>query len=177
MSALLDQTRRLETALQRWAALEISENEVSDVFVTVGNTFHAMLAAFAVWNIDMRYVHFPYVYWYSCNLKYSFHFSICFFSAALPSRISLAQSTYASLLRDNQFPRNIQPFLNDLRRVLEDCLSEDPTPANVAYLLPQVRAIIAALLTGLKERKDAYWQAVRAQSGTAAPGTPVSGGY
>ena len=89
VSALLDQTRRLETALQRWAALEITENEVSDVFVTVGNTFHAMLAAFAAWNIDMRYVYFFYVRLCVHNLNICFIF-LCVSFTALSSRISLA---------------------------------------------------------------------------------------
>lgn len=58
VSTLLNQTRRLEASLQQWSALEISENEVSDVFVAVGNAFHEMLAAFAAWNIDMRSVQY-----------------------------------------------------------------------------------------------------------------------
>lgn len=41
---------------------------------------------------------------------------------------------------------------------------------NINYLVPQVRAIIAALLIGLKDRKDAYWRAVQARGGAAAGG-------
>ncbi|KAL5537084.1 hypothetical protein ACEPAF_907 [Sanghuangporus sanghuang] len=54
VSNLLDATRRLEEALRQWGALEISEIEVSDVFVTVGNCYNEMIAAFQVHNIDMR---------------------------------------------------------------------------------------------------------------------------
>lgn len=53
VSAMLDQTRRLESSLNMWASLQVSETEVSDVFVAVGNSFHEMCAAFAQYNIDM----------------------------------------------------------------------------------------------------------------------------
>ena len=56
ISTLLDATRRLEESIRRWGLLEISETEVSDVFVDVGNAFHEMLAAFSVHGIDMRCV-------------------------------------------------------------------------------------------------------------------------
>lgn len=53
VAALLDSTRRLENGLRLWCNLQVSENEVSDVFVDVGNKFHEMMAAFALHNIDM----------------------------------------------------------------------------------------------------------------------------
>ena len=53
VTALLDATRRLENSLRSWCALQVSETEVSDVFVDVGNKFHEMLAAFAYHSIDM----------------------------------------------------------------------------------------------------------------------------
>lgn len=56
VSSLLDATKRLEESLRLWSALQLSEMEVSDVFVAVGNHFHEMLAAFSLYNIDMRYV-------------------------------------------------------------------------------------------------------------------------
>lgn len=56
VNALLDATRKLEVALQRWCNFQGTEVEVSDIYVTVGNEFHAMVASFAYFNIDMRYV-------------------------------------------------------------------------------------------------------------------------
>ncbi|PAV19987.1 AIP3-domain-containing [Pyrrhoderma noxium] len=126
VSTLCDTTRRLEESLRRWAALEISENDVSDVFVSVGNSFHEMLAAFAAYGIDMREVH---------------------------------------------------GFLQDLRTLLEECLSEDPTPENFGYLMPRVRTIIASLLRGLRAKQSIYWQAVHSlgRGGSSVAGRPGSG--
>lgn len=45
VSNLLDATRRLEESLKRWGALLVSEDEVSDIFVTVGNCYNEMIAA------------------------------------------------------------------------------------------------------------------------------------
>ena len=59
VNALLDATQRLESSLQRWCMLQGTEIEVSDVYVTVGNKFHAMVASFSYHNIDMRYSHSP----------------------------------------------------------------------------------------------------------------------
>ncbi|EJD07370.1 uncharacterized protein FOMMEDRAFT_137706 [Fomitiporia mediterranea MF3/22] len=115
VSNLLDATRRLEESLHRWGSLEITETEVSDVFVTVGNCYNEMLAAFSVYHIDMG---------------------------------------------------DVSTFLNDLRTLLEECLSEDPTPQNLNYLMPQVRTIIANLLVGLRNKQAYYWRAVSAASGS-----------
>lgn len=56
INTLLEQTKRLEDSIRRWGLLEVTETEVSDVFVDVGNAFHEMLAAFSVYAIDMGYV-------------------------------------------------------------------------------------------------------------------------
>lgn len=45
VSNLLDATRRLEEALRQWGTLQVSENEVSDVFVNVGNCYNEMMVA------------------------------------------------------------------------------------------------------------------------------------
>ena len=55
INTLLEATRRLEESIRRWGLLEVTETEVSDVFVDVGNAFHEMLAAFSVYSIDMGY--------------------------------------------------------------------------------------------------------------------------
>lgn len=61
--------------------------------------------------------------------------------------------------------RDIISFPNELRAVLERCLSEDPTPQTLDTYMPRVRQIIAKLLQGLRSRQAAYWQAVRVREG------------
>ncbi|KAI0306033.1 hypothetical protein B0F90DRAFT_957798 [Multifurca ochricompacta] len=48
----------------------------------------------------------------------------------------------------------------DLRTVLEGCLSEDPSIQTLNKYLPRVRQIIATLLRGLQSKQTAYWNAV-----------------
>jgi len=48
----------------------------------------------------------------------------------------------------------------DLRTVLEACLSEDSSPHALSKYLPRVRQIIATLLRGLQSKQAAYWHAV-----------------
>ena len=45
---------------------------------------------------------------------------------------------------------------DDLRDVLEKCLSEDATPENLELYLPKVRAIITNLLQGLRTKQSLY---------------------
>ena len=45
---------------------------------------------------------------------------------------------------------------DDLRDVLERCLSEDATPENLEVYLPKVRAIITNLLQGLRTKQSLY---------------------
>ncbi|KAI5124240.1 hypothetical protein M0805_005089 [Coniferiporia weirii] len=59
--------------------------------------------------------------------------------------------------------RDVSSFLPDLRNVLEERLSEDPTPENVEQLMTQARTIIAGLLIGLRNKQSSYWQAVNAR--------------
>jgi len=115
VSALLDACRRMEASLQMWSNAQVSESDVSDVFVTVGNEFHAAMAAFAQIGIDTS---------------------------------------------------EMNTFLTDLRGLLEECLSEEPTQENVNYLMPQARRIIASLLAGLRNKQPAYWQTVRRSGGS-----------
>ncbi|KLO07447.1 hypothetical protein SCHPADRAFT_945283 [Schizopora paradoxa] len=115
VSALLEACRRMEASLQMWSSSQVSESEVSDAFVTVGNEFHATMAAFAQLGIDTT---------------------------------------------------EMNSFLTDLRGLLEECLSEDPTPQNVNYLMPQARRIIASLLASLRNKQPAYWSTVRRSGGS-----------
>ncbi|TDL23811.1 hypothetical protein BD410DRAFT_720480 [Rickenella mellea] len=53
IAALLDSTRRLQSSLRQWSLLQISETEVSDVYVKVCTDFHIAVAALSSYNIDM----------------------------------------------------------------------------------------------------------------------------
>ena len=120
-----------------WSTLQTSGDEVSDIFVTVGNEYHIMLAAFAGYDIDMRYI--TYIFFHVFTYPKLFLLSIL-----------------------SSFHSDVASFLLDLSSVLEECLSDDPTPQNVNFLISNVRRIIANLLIGLRNRQAAYWQAVRA---------------
>ena len=132
VARLLEETRVLQDALGRWGQYQMSETQVSDIFVRVGNDFNAAVAAFSVYRIDMTYV--------------------------LQLANYLFQTTYVHF-------SDVMPFPDELRRVLEACLSGDPTPQNLNYYIPQVRTIIANLLIGLKNKQELYRQAVQAQGG------------
>lgn len=56
MTRLLVAIKQLLEALTQWSTGRISENEVSDVYVRLGNDFNAAVAAFSQFNIDMRFV-------------------------------------------------------------------------------------------------------------------------
>ena len=53
VTRLLVAIKQLLESLTHWSNGTMTETEVSDVFVDVGNKFHEMLAAFASHNIDM----------------------------------------------------------------------------------------------------------------------------
>ena len=48
--------KQLLEALTLWSTVKMSEGQVSDVYVRLGNDFNAAVAAFAAFNIDMAYV-------------------------------------------------------------------------------------------------------------------------
>ena len=56
VTRLLVAIKQLLEALTLWSTLKMSEAQVSDVYVQLGNDFNAAVAAFAAFNIDMRYV-------------------------------------------------------------------------------------------------------------------------
>lgn len=53
MTRLLVSIKQLLEALTLWSTVKMSEVQVSDVYVRLGNDFNAAVAAFAVFNIDM----------------------------------------------------------------------------------------------------------------------------
>jgi len=56
VTRLLVAIKQLLEALTQWSTGRMSESEVSDVYVRLGNDFNAAVAAFGQFNIDMRYV-------------------------------------------------------------------------------------------------------------------------
>ncbi|KAG5653411.1 hypothetical protein H0H81_000698 [Sphagnurus paluster] len=53
VTRLLVSIKQLLEALTLWSTLKMDENQVSDVYVRLGNDFNAAVAAFAAFNIDM----------------------------------------------------------------------------------------------------------------------------
>lgn len=53
VTRLLVAIKQLLEALTLWSQLKMDENQVSDVYVRLGNDFNAAVAAFAAFNIDM----------------------------------------------------------------------------------------------------------------------------
>lgn len=53
MTRLLVSIKALLETLTLWATMKKTEQDVSDVYVRLGNDFNAAVAAFAAYNIDM----------------------------------------------------------------------------------------------------------------------------
>jgi hypothetical protein len=53
VTRLLVSIKALLEALTLWSELKVSENEVSDVYVRLGNDFNSAVAAFSTFNIEM----------------------------------------------------------------------------------------------------------------------------
>jgi len=111
--------------------LQVSEQHVSDVYVRLGTEFNSTVAAFQHFGIDMRRVQ-------------------CLFSLPHHLFLLMLRGLYSEIF---QIPQ-------DLRTVLEACLSEEASVQNLNKYLPRVRQIIAALLRGLQSKQAAYWNAV-----------------
>lgn len=57
VTRLLVSIKQLLEALTLWSTLKMSESQVSDVYVRLGNDFNAAVSAFRSFSIDMRYVY------------------------------------------------------------------------------------------------------------------------
>jgi hypothetical protein len=53
VTRLLVSIKALLESLTQWSQQQVDENQVSDVYVRLGNDFNAAVAAFAAFNIDM----------------------------------------------------------------------------------------------------------------------------
>lgn len=51
---LLLSTKDLQKALTQWSVGQVSETQVSDVYVQIGTDFNTVIQAFANWQIDLR---------------------------------------------------------------------------------------------------------------------------
>jgi hypothetical protein len=56
VKSLLLATKQLQEALYQWSIGQVSETDVSDVYVRIGTDFNHALHAFAYYSIDMRWV-------------------------------------------------------------------------------------------------------------------------
>jgi hypothetical protein len=56
VTRLLVYIKQLLEALTLWSTLKMSETQVSDVYVRLGNDFNSAVAAFAAFDIDLACV-------------------------------------------------------------------------------------------------------------------------
>ena len=54
MTRLLVSIKGLLESLTKWSEQQMTDMDVSDVYVQLGNDFNAAVAAFAAYNIDMK---------------------------------------------------------------------------------------------------------------------------
>lgn len=106
----------------------MTENDISDVYVRLGNDFNAAVAAFAQFNIQMTCVPSP---------------------SSPVSRLTCVRPV-----------SELMGVPEELRGILETCLSEDATSENLELYLPEVRKIITSLLQGLRTKQSEYRQIV-----------------
>ena len=136
---LLDSTKQLQEMLKLWGQEQISENEISNLYVQIGHEFNATISAFAYHRIDLR----------------------CVDPTSL--RFGLVHIYYSSDIHD---------VPQDLRSVLERCLSEEPCQEVLDAYLPELREVLYRLLKGLQSRQE-HWRAV-VQQGSSPP---LNGSY
>jgi hypothetical protein len=130
VASLVETTKQLQEMLRLWSMSCAAEQHVSDVYVRLGAEFNSTVVAFQNFGIDLRCIH------------------TLFAPPPLP-----ADAVWPLSSEIYQIPQ-------DLRTVLEGCLSEDPSAHALNKYLPRVRQIIATLLRGLQSKQAAYWHAV-----------------
>ncbi|KAH8986885.1 actin interacting protein 3-domain-containing protein [Lactarius akahatsu] len=109
VTRLLVSIKQLLESLTQWSISKASEEEVSDVYVRLGNDFNTAVSAFAFYEIDMS---------------------------------------------------ELLGFPDELRGVLEECLSEEASSTTLDRYLPQVRNIVTNLLKGLRGKQHTFRQIV-----------------
>ncbi|KAH9029906.1 actin interacting protein 3-domain-containing protein [Lactarius hengduanensis] len=109
VTRLLVSIKQLLESLTQWSISKASEEEVSDVYVRLGNDFNTAVSAFAFYEIDMS---------------------------------------------------ELLGFPDELRGVLEECLSEEASSTTLDRYLPQVRNIVTNLLKGLRGKQHIFRQIV-----------------
>ncbi|KZV74484.1 hypothetical protein PENSPDRAFT_681870 [Peniophora sp. CONT] len=123
VAILLETTKELQEMLRLWSLQQVSDEQVSDVYVTLGNQFNATVTAFQYYDIDLS---------------------------------------------------DLYSTPTHLRNVLEDCLSNDPSPDVFAKYRPRVLRIIKELLQGLRNKQPAYWHAVGHSPPVSPPFSPYT---
>lgn len=126
--------------LRLWSLQQVPDEQVSDVYVTLGNQFNATVTAFQYYDIDLRY----------------------------------AYSDCSDVLLLIRFYSDLYATPTQLRTVLEDCLSNDPSPDVLAKYRPRVLRIIKELLQGLRSKQPAYWHAVGHSPPISPPFSPYT---
>ncbi|KAF5383755.1 hypothetical protein D9615_003506 [Tricholomella constricta] len=96
VTRLLVSIKQLLEALTLWSTLKMDENQVSDVYVRLGNDFNAAVAAFAAFNIDMTEL------------------------MSVPDDL---RNVLEQCLAEDATPENLELYLPTVRRVITDLLT------------------------------------------------------
>ncbi|KAG5647445.1 hypothetical protein DXG03_009375 [Asterophora parasitica] len=96
VTRLLVSIKQLLEALTLWSTLKMDENQVSDVYVRLGNDFNAAVAAFAAFSIDMTEL------------------------MAVPDDL---RNVLEQCLAEDATPENLELYLPTVRRVITDLLT------------------------------------------------------
>lgn len=112
--------------------------DVSDVYVRLGNDFNAAVAAFAAYNIEMKYVPLRPI-------------------PSLPQLKPRHHHNFFTIYRE------LHSVPEDLRNILETCLAEDARSDSLQRYLPEVRKVITNLLQGLRGKQTTYRKIISEQ--------------
>ncbi|KAL1412086.1 Bud site selection protein 6 [Vanrija albida] len=124
ITRLLVVTKQLLQGLEQWCQGTLSEEDVSDIYVRLGNGFELCVTAFR--------------------------------------KAGISTSDLDSVPRD-------------LREILERALAEDPSQETLNLYLPDIRAIIFSLLSGLKNKQIAYKRLLTERQTPETPYAPLVG--
>ncbi|KAF9649194.1 AIP3-domain-containing protein [Thelephora ganbajun] len=95
VTRLLVSIKALLESLTKWSDRQISDMDVSDVYVRLGNDFNAAVAAFAAYNIEMKELH------------------------SVPEDL---RNILETCLAEDAQPENLQRYLPDVRKIITNLL-------------------------------------------------------
>ena len=112
VTRLLVSIKLLLEALSLWSTQRVTETDVSDVYVRLGNDFNAAVAAFGQFGIEMKYV-------LSCAV------ACCCLTPTLSELLSVPDDLRNELeqcLSEDATPSNLEVYLPRIREIITDLL-------------------------------------------------------